>query len=151
MTLLEVVISLGMLAVIMSVVFPVMGWLITKSKQLEYENQAGVVMATGMEVAYNVLLSDWNGVAPGGTYQPGTAVGGEGLQWTLVNGTGLAQARFTRWIEVSEVCRDAQTGERVGCDAGDVDQNSKLLKSYVRWTEKQAEKTISSELLMVKL
>ena len=152
LTLLEVIISLGMLAVIMSVVLPVMGWLITRSRQLEYENQAGVVMAAGMEVAYNVLLADWDKAVAGGTYQIGVELKSDGSrEWTLVSGSGLVQSRFTRWVEVSQVCRDGQSGERKDCGQGTADVNSKLLKTSVKWMEKQTEKTIGSELLVVRL
>lgn len=151
MTIVEVLIAIVVLSVTAATVFPAMGWLITRSRTLQYDVAAAAVMQEGMEAAYNVLLSDWGAMEAGKTYSPGVLVAGGRSEWTVTEGESVVETRFTRGITVSAVCRDGQTGERTDCDGGVEDVNSKLLKTTVKWEERGGDKSVQAELLVTQL
>ncbi len=170
-TLLEVVLSVAMLVVIFVSVYPVVGWLITRSKQLQYDSQAAIILQQGAEVAYNVFLDDWDSFGEGNyryavsRTDPGDGTSPDG--WTLVPmavGEVDEVGMFGRTIRVSPVCRLVNgTGEdqgklqsppepNPGCDAGyAIDPDSKLVTTSVDWREKLAPKHIQATLLITKL
>lgn len=152
-TIMEVIISVSLLTTIAAIIFPTINWLITKSKQLEYENEAVLLSTQNLEVAYNVLQDNWASVTAGKIYQPGEILDADNnLKWALFEGEGVAQANFRRRIEVSEVCRDEMTGVRTACDIDDIrDERSLLLRSVVRWTERERERNIVNDLLVIRL
>lgn len=157
MTILEVLVASIMLAIIVASIFPIIGWLTTKSKEKQYDGQASTIMAAGVEVAYNALLGDWDAYHAGivgspEVYHPAVDIGTGG--WVLDDGEELVEARYTRRIEVVEVCRQESTGERIMgiCGAGAaIDANSRMVTSIVSWKERGSNKEISANLLLTRI
>lgn len=157
-TLIEVLVSFGMMSVIMASLYPIVSWLITRSKFLQYDASASILLQEGAEVAYNVIVPDWSSFTDNfsdGDYHPAIDASATPPKWTLVSNpeTNL-EARFERVINIASVCRDNSTGEIVAGTCGGtsaVDKNSKIVTTTVKWTEQQKEKSISSTLLVTNL
>jgi|SRR3989344_23109 len=152
-TVIEVLIAIVMLSVTAATVFPAVGWLIIKSRQLVYDAQAASVLQEGMEASYNVLLTGWDDMRAGRTYSPQVEFAGGEQRWAMTEGEEEVETRFTRGIQVGEVCRYNETGEQADCDDDDVtlDPESKLLTGKVSWTERGEDKVITATLLVVGL
>lgn len=157
-TLVEVLATLSMFLLVMGSTVPVVSWLVVKSKYLQHDASASLLMQEGVEVAYNVLTSDWSASAiqyPEGIYHPAVDASSDPYKWTLLPGdqTNL-EARFSRRVEIADVCRRNGSGELVeeACGSGSVgDINSRKITSTVLWTENQQTKSLTSELLITKL
>lgn len=160
LSIVEVMVAVAVLGVMVVSIFPVLGWMINKSQQLQYGNQASSVLAEGMEVTYNVFLADWEefgGCSGGCVYHPAVRPGAVpgSWEWTLLDGEEAdVEARFRRRVEIEEVCRRDDSGEIVegGCGSGaSIDANSRWVVGTVEWTEKGQEREISARLLLTRL
>lgn len=157
-TLIEVLVSFGMMSIVVASLYPIVSWLITRSKFLQYDASASILLQEGAEVAYNVIVPDWQGFLDkfsDGEYHPAVDLSATPPEWTLVsNPETNVEARFERVITIASVCRNDSTGEIVNgtCGAGStVDKNSKMVTTSVKWQEQQKEKEISSSLLVTNL
>lgn len=156
LTILEVVVSLAIFSLLIAGIFPTIGWLITRSKKLQYSHQAAILLAEGLEVAYNVFLGDWAAFGPG-IYHPALKSSQGSWQWTLKPGVTQAQAKFDHQIQVESVCRQNGTGQLVnptsGCTAPGTapDPNSYWLTASVNWTEAAGPQVLKAKLLITKL
>lgn len=156
-TIIEVVLTIALLAILTSTLFPLVAWLTAKSRSLKYQGEAGMVMQEGVEVAYNKLLSDWDEkfsqYPEGDLFHPAVEDG----KWILSSGeeTGV-NGRFSRNITLSKICRNKADGKYkegiTGCaDTWQWDKNSKLVKVHVEWNEKGEKVHDDMQLLVTKL
>jgi len=151
-TLLEVLVACVILGILVAAIFPVIGWLIKKARQAQYDSQAARVVQAGTEAAYSVLQADWGAMVPGMVYSPQVVVTADGPRWGMSAGESQVEARFWRRIVVNEICREPQNGEQTACGGVNiVDGNSKEVVTTVRWLEEGNNKEISARLLVVKL
>lgn len=156
-TLLEVLVSMAMLGVLVTAVFPVVGWLITKSAQYRYDSEAAEILQEGAEAAYNIMLAttNWGAIPVGQTlHVQENVVSTDTFSWTFDLGPeNDINAKFDRWLRVDEVCRDSVSGNRlIDCSGGaTVDTKSRLVTVFVEWEEAGVTKPIKAELLVVKL
>ncbi len=156
-TLIEVLISLAILAIVSASVLPVVAWLINRTHKYQYDSKAAAVLLEGVEASYNVLLAksengeSWDEFSSGQRYKPTFNATTKG--WDLTNGQSVEETRFTRWIEFSDVCREPGSGKRdENCLAGsEKDNKSKTIKAYVTWSESSGDKSIKAELLVTNL
>ena len=152
LTIIEVLVALVFLSLVTVSIFPMVGWLITRSRQAQYDSQAAIVMQDGVETAYSVLMTDWNAMTAGEVYSPQVVLTGTGQHWGMSLGESQVEARFTRGVRVETVCRNPGSGEIEDCGPGtDVDDKSKALNTTVRWLEKGIPKQIAASLLVVNL
>ena len=99
--LLEVLVSIVMLGMVAGVFFPATANLVKKSYQLKHAVAAAAILQEGMEVAYNVFLTQWSDWDEG-VYHPAVIVGAGGRHWTLVSGGGGDMAdEFSRMVKVT--------------------------------------------------
>lgn len=158
-TIMEVMLTIALLGIMVSIFFPMLSFLIAKSNYLSYRSEAGLVLQEGIEVTYNTLLGNWDDdfiiYTEGNPYHPyvDLAVG----KWSLSTGaeTGV-EGRFDRSITLSKVCRDPSSGNwsesSGGCTTPLVwDKNSKLIRTEVQWTENGVVNNQKLQLLVVKL
>lgn len=148
----EVIISIAVIAIISATLLPTIGWLVTKSHANKTNQQAGILLMEGIEVAYNVLQSSWN-TSPG-EYHPAVGVSVDGRAiWDLASGgeVGL-EAKFNRTITVQDVCRDENTGVEMACGgSGQLDVNSKRVVTEIDWLESGVGKRMEASLLVTNL
>ena len=158
-SLIEVLVALAMLSIIMATFFPLLGWLISRSRASIYDAQATLVLQEAMESAYNVMAGNWDDDwedYPEGIYHPAADVTSTPEVWVLLPGpeSGV-EARFNRQIEITAVCRDQGNGERNNgaCPptAETRDNNSKMMVATVDWMEGGRVKSLSANLLVVKM
>lgn len=160
-TLIEVLVSFAMLAVIAAAIFPIVGWLVSKSSHYKFDSEAAEVLQEGMEASYNIMLAsnDWS-LLPSGNFNQTpidlhveqVAGVGDSYEWTFGLDKVTVNAQFERWTTISPVCRDAVSGERIDCVSADtVDLNSRLITTFVTWIENGETKLVKSELLVVKI
>ncbi|MCI0530675.1 MAG: prepilin-type N-terminal cleavage/methylation domain-containing protein, partial [candidate division Zixibacteria bacterium] len=93
-TILEVLVSMAVLAIISASIFPVVGWLINRTYKYQYDGRAAAVLLEGAEAAYAVLLAEselaavpedaWTGYVSGQHYQP--VPNGSDDAWELIPG-----------------------------------------------------------------
>ncbi len=157
-TIVESLVSMAVLGILVSTVFPTIGWLLTRARVLQHEGQAALILQESIEVPYNVFLEQWSiaySVFPDGDYYPAVDVSGTSNKWTLLAGEQAnVQTRFFRKITLTSVCRNRETGEIVnGACGGDseIDPNSKQVSAVVSWTERSGQKDISASLLITRL
>lgn len=157
-TLIEIIVSFGIMSVVVASLFPIVSWLITRSKFLQYDAAASVLLQEGMEISYNVIVADWNeflATFPDGTYHPAVDAVSIPEKWTLVPGSETnLETRFERTISIAPVCRNDSSGELVtgSCGTGStLDGNSKMITTTVKWKEQQKDKTITASLLVTNL
>jgi len=157
-TLMEVIVSFGIMTIVVASLLPIVSWLITRSKFLQYDAAASVLLQEGMEISYNMIVTDWTGFLatfPDGIYHPAVDAISVPEKWTLVTGSETnLETRFERSILISPVCRNDSTGEIVTgvCGSGStLDGNSRLVTTTVKWLEQQTDKTITASLLVTNL
>jgi type II secretory pathway pseudopilin PulG len=158
-TLIEVVLAIAMLTTISATFLPIMSWLNLRSRMFQYDSQAGLVLQKSMEVAYNVMISNWDKTwskYPEGIYHPGIEVSADKSAWVLIPGEETnVEAKFSRTIEITPVCRNPNNGDlAVGLPCmgiNVIDNNSKMINSTVVWKEAGNEKTIKAKLLVTYL
>ncbi|MEK9200840.1 MAG: hypothetical protein AAB909_02585 [Patescibacteria group bacterium] len=148
----EIIVSVAVISVVSSTLLPTIGWLVTKSQVSKTSQQGGVLLMEGIEVAYNVLQSDWM-IGPG-VYHPAVGVDvDERPIWNLVSGgEDNLEAKFGREISILDICRDVDTGAELSCDlGGEVDVNSKRVTTVVLWRESGKTKRLEASLLIANL
>ena len=116
-----------------------------------FDAEAALLVQEATEIAHNALLPDWAGYDDG-VYFPVFDVDQD--EWLLFPGEEEnLKTRFTRYVELSEVCRDPDTGREVierPC-GGEIDENSRYIDTTVTWAESGEEKEIVTRLLTFKV
>lgn len=148
--LIEALLSLVIFSILLLSLFSMISFLQRRTVRSSFESDAVLVLQDGMEIAHSVLVSDWLSYKDG-LYHP--AFDADTDTWVLVAGPeeGL-EARYSRSIEVKNVCRDARTGERIdsnGVCLADLDRNSRELTVTVSWLEEGEVKNIDAKLLVL--
>lgn len=147
--LIEALLAVVVLAMVVLSVVPMLSFLLRRTSQSRYASQAGLLMQEGMEVTYNVLISDWDAYPNDGIYHPGKSSG----KWTLFgNHEENLETLFTRSIEIKKACR--VNGEVVPDEPscpGSRDPDSKMVTTTISWVENGEEKNVSSTLMMVNM
>jgi Tfp pilus assembly protein PilV len=148
---LEALISIVILTFVVLSLFSSISFVVLRTEKSKYDSEASLLMQEGIEVAYNVLLSNWERYTSN-TYYPAPNVTTN--EWDLVEGTETnIKTRYTRSITFSKVCRKPD-GEIVApsasgiCAAGSVDQHSRMIKTLVEWKEGTETKKAETELLV---
>lgn len=152
----------AMMAVVIFVVmviglFSAVGFLATRARGAGSDTEAGLIMQEGIEVGYNILMTGWMRFGEGEYFPARSTVerGGKG-EWVLLPGKeNGVKAKYARWIEIERVCRipvgEEQAGERTNCLGGEIDLNSRLIRSVVEWEEEGEWKRIEEELVVAKI
>ncbi|OGD06315.1 hypothetical protein A3H89_02640 [Candidatus Amesbacteria bacterium RIFCSPLOWO2_02_FULL_48_11] len=154
-TILETVVALSMLMIVVVSVLPMIGWLSVRSRRLQADSQAALVLLETMEATYSVLASAWISFAPGNTFFPIVIASTGVSEWSLTPGVEVDyQTKYTRWVEMRNVCRKTGTGElkELPCDGEyPEDPDSRKVKAVVKWRDGDREKIIDAELLIVNM
>jgi len=152
--LIEALISIVILSMIAFSVFPIVSFLVKKSGVSKYEGRASLVLQEGIEVSYNVLISDWERYADG-RYSIFVDETLTPVTWELVATNSPDEnidTIFSRTINVRTICRNITTGVNVGLApcAGDSheDRSTRLIESVVTWNEAGINKDIEASLLI---
>lgn len=146
---LETLIAITALAFVVINVFPAINFMLRRSKVTSAESQAGLLLQEGLEVPYNIFLTNWNAYGLG-DYK----ISQSASNWELVPGTESdIQAKFTRKITISQIYRDSN-GKII--NAGDIgailDVNSRVVVVTISWDEAGVPKTpITGKLLLFNL
>ncbi len=151
----EVLIAVTVFVSLVLIIFLSTSFIFLKVDKSRYEADASLLVEEGLEVSYNVLLTDWS--LAEGTYWPAISSG----KWTLLPEDdpeeGL-EAMFSRTLEIFNVCRYPQGNPHAGeimdilgnC-TGIVDEDSKLIKVSVSWVEDGKTRSLEGELLAVRI
>lgn len=156
-TLIEVLVSIAIISILAASIFPVLGWMVLKSRQFQYDSEAATVLLEGTEATYNYFLSesDWS-TYPDGNYQ--LAISG-GNSWVLQPGGAVKRlGRFDQQIVIKSVTRCSETG-KIATNVSEckptetlvADPYSKLVNTVVSWTENSGPKNRQAQLLLTKL
>lgn len=148
----EVIVSVAVISILSTTLLPTIGWLVAKSHSNKSNQQAAILLMGGIEVAYNVLQSDWS--IRQGEYHPAVGVGLSGQAvWTLVEGSEIGlEAKFDRVVKVLDVCRNEETGLELPCGgSATLDPNSKKIVTEVNWMESGVQKSMKTSLLIAYL
>jgi hypothetical protein len=146
-------ISVVILVMVVMSLFSTISFITIRTERSRLDTEASLILQEGIEVVYNVFLNDWADYTEG-DYYPAVAFGGGGGKWILLPGKeDKVRAGFTRWLEVENVCRTGagkNGGMIIGCESGETDLNSRVVKGVVEWKEKGEEKRIETELLLIR-
>lgn len=152
--LIEALLAMSIMTMVVLALFSMISFLQTRTLRSSFESSAASLMQEGMEIAHSAVLSDWQGY-PSGEYSP--VFDANSSVWTLAPGseTGL-EARFSRSVTISSVCRNPANGTQIPCPASGVvtptsDPNSKKVSTKIWWTENGEEKNLEASLLIFKI
>lgn len=152
---LETLIAIVIFSLVAFSLFATISFLQIRTQKSRYDAEASILAQEGTEIAHNALFADWGGYV-NGTYFP--AFNASEDDWILLPGEEAdLQTRFTRYITISDVCRDTVTGEQIesyydsGVCTGEIDDNSKLISTTIQWQEDENEKSITARLLSFKV
>jgi Tfp pilus assembly protein PilV len=146
--LIEALLSIVIFSVLILSIFSMISFLQNRTKRSNFESEASILLQDGMEIAHSALLADWDGY-PEDTYFP--ALDADSNTWLLLPGVETdLQARYTRSIEVKDVCRDVSTGEiiRSSC-VGEIDEISKEIVTTLSWKERDLDQELTARLLIL--
>jgi len=135
--------------------FSPLTYILVRSERSRSDSEASLILQEGIEVAYNVLMSDWKGYGEG-EYYPAVAYLAGREVWAMMPGReDGVRTKYSRWVELEKVCRrpkgSKDAGEIVSCGEGEVDENSQVVRGVVEWKEKGEEKRIEAELLVINI
>lgn len=149
----EIMLSISILVIISTAILPTVVWLIARGRSMADENRAAWLLQEGAEVTYNVFLGDWDNQATG-IFHPAVSVDMGAEKWVLLpDKESDLEARFSRQVKISEVCRNLTSGEiqAAPCTVeAPVDNRSYMTTTTVAWQEAGVDRTISSNLLLTK-
>ncbi len=158
--LIEALLSIAIFALIILAVIPMISFLLKRTERSKYEGSAASLLQEGVEVAYNVLLSDWNCCSSSdSSYQIiQRGIGNGKTVWGLKIGQDIGlETRFDRNIFIKYACfdpkynlvkRDVSTNL---CPNGSVENlDAKVITAEVVWDELGKPKTITSDYLVLK-
>ena len=151
----ETLIAIVIFSLVAFSLFSTISFLQIRTQKSRYDAEATALAQEGTEIAHNALFADWGG-SPSGQYFPAFNASEE--DWILLSGkeTDL-ETRFTRYIELIDVCRDTVTGEQIvsfeetNICTGEIDDNSRIIKTVISWQEGDSEKEIITRLLSFKV
>ncbi len=169
-TLIDTLISIGIIAILVSSIYPLIALMIVRNRQAQYGTEAALLLQQTQESAYNVFLTNWNAYSTG-RYTV-TSVSSPQNAWQLqslaAGATELVKNRYSRALIVSAWCRNTNDGTlqkpaqtdacvtepsfTLTCNSGYVaDTHSRVLTSIVKWDENKQTKCISNSLLISNL
>jgi hypothetical protein len=130
-------------------------FLLKRTERSKYESSAGALLQEGMEVSYNVLLSQWNCCTTTGSYKITRFVSGSNTQWKLSLGEeSNIETRFSRQILIRDVCRDGTHSviprNSDGSCSGTTSDDARVITTKITWDESGVAKQLISDLLVVK-
>lgn len=144
----EVLISIAILGLIVVTLVSTLSVVTIRSNRSKFESDAVELTQQAMELSRNALISNWDSY-PTGEYFPIFDAGSQ--VWELEPGVeGVLRGRFTRKIEIDDVCRTQDTGNRISCPGGTKDTKSRLISIKITWNEKEAVKEVEAELMLYK-
>lgn len=146
--LIEALLAVVVLSMVVLSVVPMLSFLLRRTSQSRFASEAGLLMQEGMEVTYNVLISNWDSYPNDDTYHPGKSSG----KWALFqNPETNLETIFTRSVEIKKACRvNGEVVDEPTC-SGILDPDSKMVTTTVSWLEDGDEKKVSSKLMMVNM
>lgn len=147
----ETLVSLFILGIIMVAIFPTLNFMLIRIKRTDFDSQAGQLLEDGIEVSYNVIMSNWDNYHTAVAYFP--VLNDVSHTWELKPGAeDMIEGKFNRTIVLLPVCRIANdpapytTGD---CGAPyELDPYSLVIHTSVSWTEKGDTKKVQSDLLL---
>lgn len=149
----EIMLSISILVIISTAILPTVVWLIARGRSMADENRAAWLLQEGAEVTYNTFLGDWAAQTTG-VFHPAVSMDTGSDKWILLpDGETDLEARFSRKIEIKEVCRDLASGEMQAAPCtveAPVDGRSFLATTTVSWLEAGSNRSINSSLLLTK-
>ncbi len=147
----ETLIAVVIFSLVAFSLFSTISYLQIKTQKSRYDAEASVLAQEATEIAYNALNVDWSAYV-NDTYFP--AYNATKGNWVLLAGKETdIKTRFTRYIDIFDVCRDSVTGELIseyentGICSGTIDENSRIIQTTVVWQENDSEKSIVARLL----
>jgi hypothetical protein len=149
----EVLIALVILTTVTLSIYTLVRTTQIKTTRSDFSADMAILAQNGMEIASDNLRSDWDAV-PEGSYYP--VFDSDLNTWGLVpladpQETGI-EARYTRNIQVKNVCRSNATGEILeeSLCSGTIDKTSKLIEVNVGYMNPNFGKPLSTDLLVIK-
>jgi len=148
--LIEALLSIVIFSVLILSLFSMVSFLQRRVNRSTYEAEAARLLQDGIEIARSAILADWGGYADT-SYFP--AFDNDSESWILLPGeeAGL-EVRFSRKIELRQVCRDSSTGVLLSYSqtcSGEPDPLSREVVTTVWWNEAGQERQINAKLLVL--
>lgn len=144
--LLEALIGIAVFGVLVTMLLPTIGFLLQRSRASIANTDANLVLQEGIEVPYNIFSANWNAY-PNGTYAIAEDFTSGSPRWSLISqASDVIDGKFTRIIEISPVTRNPISGIQ---GTGEVDPNSRTVKTTVSWKQGQQTNTVTASLLLI--
>lgn len=149
--LLEVLMAIVLFSMVVLTLFGMLSFLQRRTQVSTFESNAGVLLQEGMEIAHNALLSNWNSY-PDGEYKPVFVEIDN--SWDLLPGEETdVQARYSRKIELKQICRSTIDGQRLDIGScrdtgGVIDMNSREIITTIGWLEKGSPRELSTSFIV---
>lgn len=147
--LLETLIAMAILGMIVVMIFPTLNFMLRRSKASGFDTQASLLLQEGMEIAYNVIQSNWSVYPTNAVYHPSLSLVANA--WQLAPNSDMVEGKYTRSIELLSVCRSTSdphytTGACVAPRTPD--SSSLVIRTTISWEENMNTKEIHGELLL---
>jgi hypothetical protein len=145
----EVLIAIVILSMVLLTIFSMVRVSQIRAQKTDFNSEMAILSQNGVEIASDNLKNNW--AISLGVYHP--VFYNDENTWGLdIGEEANLETRFTRKIEIKQVCRNHSTGERIDATpcSGDVDQNSRLVVVTVSWMNIDFGGPVSSELLVIK-
>lgn len=130
-SIIEVIVALGILAVILVGIFQLVSYSLNTVRNNEHQSQATSLASEAMEASRFVRDDDWDTFAALDTQLDFHPV--EGTGWTLQSGCENIGI-FQRCIDINQVYRDNVTGDPVD-SGGILDPDSREVIVEITWTD----------------
>ena len=145
--LLEIIIAVLIFGLLYSSALPILGFLVKRVSRSTVDQQANLLVQEGMEIAYSVLMGQWDGIS-NNTYATYLDTTTPQPQWSLVPAADdFLQAKYRRTISITTVTRDSITGE-IG--PGTIDPMTKKITTTLEWESGGQTKTIAADFYVLK-
>lgn len=145
--LVEIMISMLIFGLLITTIFPIVGFLLKRVHRSSQDYQAKLLMADGMEIAYAVLLSQWDAIGDN-TYATFLDTSGPQSFWTLIpSANDVIEARYNRKISIATVTRDSTSGD-IG--PGNIDPTTKKITTQITWESGGQTKSVSADYYVFK-
>ena len=149
--LIEALLSIVIFSVLVLSIFSMISFVQNRATRSNFDSEAALLLQEGTEIAHSVLLGDWENYGDA-VYFPLFNATTE--TWELKEGEeNNLHALFSRKIELMKVCRDSSTGNILSTNfpcEGQIDPNSRIVKTTITWLERGVNKEISAQLLVLK-
>lgn len=156
---LETLVAVAILGMLLVSVYPIVNFLLKRSKRSEHEAQAQLVLQEGMEAAYNIISAsgNWNTDYPDGDIDYKIELDGSD-KWSLATwdpADPLIETRFTRKIRI--LCSNVNSNKIAlpACSlpaavAAGSDPNFRIVQTTVTWSDSGLPpQSLEADLLLV--